>query len=73
MDGDTQQIGISAFVKLRVLLSIFLFAAFVLCDRTENPLFALSSKQWYAQIETNYDYTNLQKYVMMVTDFDKND
>ena len=42
-EGADEVVGRSAFWKLRLLLSIMLFAAFVISDRTNTPLFSLTT------------------------------
>lgn len=65
-------IGSFAVFKAKFLLCLFTFAAFVVCDRTGIEFFRMSSDTIYEKVSQNYDYTNLKKYVMMVSDFDKN-
>lgn len=42
-----------SFLKVRILLAIILFAAFVLCDRTDTKLFQYTSAQITDKIEEN--------------------
>lgn len=50
---------------IRLVLGLLLFLAFVLADLTDSSLFDYSAKQVAAEIEKE-DYTNLEKYVMML-------
>lgn len=73
-DADTEEvIGAFAVFKIKFLLCLFIFAAFVVCDRTGIEFFSMSADAVYERVSQNYDYTNLKKYVMMVSDFDKNE
>lgn len=51
------------------------FVVFVLCDKGKLPFPGTAgekdTKWMYRQLEENYDYTKLQKYVMMISDFAK--
>lgn len=42
-EKEEEVVGRRAFWKLRLLLSIMLFAAFVLSDRTKTPFFSLTA------------------------------
>ena len=46
------------------------------CDKGKLPFPGTAgekdTKWMYRQLEENYDYTKLQKYVMMISDFAKN-
>ena len=66
----------SAIWKVKWLLCICLFVVFALCDKGKLPFPGTAgekdTKWMYRQLEENYDYTKLQKYVMMISDFAKN-
>lgn len=66
MDMEKKAEGIGAGIKMRLILSVMLFAAFLLCDLTNTSFGGFSSQEILDKIEENYDYTNLQKYVMIV-------
>lgn len=70
--GEEETLGSFAMFKVKFLLCLFVFAAFAVCDRTGIEFFRMSSDTVYEKVSENYDYTNLKKYVMMVSDFDKN-
>lgn len=57
-------------VMLRILTGLMLFLCFVLADMTDYRIFDLSTTEIAAGIkagiQTKDDYTNLEKYVMML-------
>jgi hypothetical protein len=55
----------------RLLLGLLLFLLFVLADVTEYTLFGYGTKDVEQAITAKEDYTNLEKYVMML--FDKSE
>lgn len=65
---DIETAGSGSLLKARLLLSAFLFAAFVFCDRTGEKLLTLTTEEICEKLAQNYDYTNLEKYVMMASD-----
>ena len=83
-DEELINTGKAAIWKVKWLLCICLFVVFVLCDKGKLPfpgtageksdlhIFGLSTDEIIEKIEENYDYTKLQKYVMMISDFTKN-
>lgn len=56
-----------SFFKVRLLLAVFIFAAYVLCDQTGTKFYLFSTEDVAEKIEENYDYTNVEKYVTMLT------
>lgn len=50
---EPDTVGSAVFWKLKIVLSIMLFAAFVLCDRTGMKIFTLSAQTIAGQIEKN--------------------
>ena len=50
-EADT--VGSAAFWKVKVILSVMLFAAFVFCDRTDVKLFQLSPQTITEKIQEN--------------------
>lgn len=76
VDEELINTGKAAIWKVKWLLCICLFAGFVLCDKGKLPIPETAGEKdtkWvYQQLEENYDYTKLQKYVMMISDFVKN-
>lgn len=75
-DEELINTGKAAIWKVKWLLCICLFVVFVLCDKGKIPFPGTAGEKdtkWiYRQLEENYDYTKLQKYVMMISDFTKN-
>ena len=77
-DTDEELIkqGKEAMWKVKWLLCICLFVVFVLCDKGKLPFPEKKKKKdtkWmYRQLEENYDYTKLKKYVMIISNFAKN-
>lgn len=65
---DIETAGSGSLLKARLLLSAFLFAAFVFCDRTGEKFLTLTTEEICEKLAQNYDYTNLEKYVMMASD-----
>lgn len=63
--GEAQD-GFS-FFKVRLLLAVFIFTAYVLCDQTGTKFYQFSTKDIAEKIEESYDYTNVEKYVTMLT------
>lgn len=60
--------GMGSMFKVRLLISAFLLAAFIFCDRTGERIASYTTEEVYARLEENYDYTKLNKYVMMSSD-----
>lgn len=71
VSDEPAQVGNFVWTKVRWLISIFLFVAFVFCDRTKSDFLAFKPDTVYEKLEENYDYTNLKKYVMIISNFDK--
>lgn len=67
-EADPALAGSGSMFRVRLLLSVFLFAAFVFCDKTGEKLVTLTTEEIYEKLSQNYDYTNLDKYVMMASD-----
>ncbi len=63
--GEAQ--GSFSFFKVRVLLALFIFTAYVLCDQTGTKFYEFSTKDIAEKIEESYDYTEVEKYVTMLT------
>lgn len=69
-DVEAQAAGIGAGIKIRFFLSVLLFAIFFFCEKNDISILGFSSEDITEKIEENYDYTNLEKYVMMVFNSD---
>lgn len=67
-EEELSSVGSGSMLKARLLLSVFLFAAFVFCDKTGEKLLTLTADEVCERLEENYDYTKLEKYVMMASD-----
>lgn len=71
-DPDTTNhvAGSCAFTwfKIRFFLCAVFISSFALCDKLGYPFFTLDTDMVYEQIQENYHYTNLKKYVMMMAD-----
>ncbi|MGN0344508.1 MAG: hypothetical protein ACI4EC_06060 [Lachnospiraceae bacterium] len=52
--------------SLRLVLGLFLFLLFVLADVTDHKILNFSTSDIAAKIAAKDDYTNLEKYVMML-------
>ena len=46
---------------------LFIFTAYVLCDQTGTKFYEFSTKDIAEKIEESYDYTEVEKYVTMLT------
>ncbi len=51
---------------LRLVLGLLLFLSFVLADVTDYSIGGLSTKEITEEITAKEDYTNIEKYVMML-------
>lgn len=67
-DGAEEEVFAGSGFKVRLLISAFLLAAFIFCDRTGEKIASLTTDEVCAKLEENYDYTKLNKYVMMSSD-----
>lgn len=67
-DEEDAFVGSGNMFKVRLLISAFLLGAFIFCDRTGEKIANYTTEEVYARLEENYDYTNLNKYVMMSSD-----
>lgn len=56
-----------SFFKIRMLLALLLFTAYILCDQTNTKFYQYSTKDIAKIIEEGYDYTDVEKYVTMLT------
>ena len=52
--------------SLRLVLGLLLFLLFVLADVTDHKILDFSTSDIAAEIASKDDYTNLEKYVMML-------
>lgn len=57
----------TSFFKVRLLLSLFIFGGFVFCDMTDTKFYSHNTKDIVEQIQLDYDYANIENYVMMLT------
>ncbi len=55
-----------SFFKIRLLFALFLFTIYVVCDQMDTKIYQYSTKDIAEIIEVNYDYANVEKYVMML-------
>ena len=55
-------------IRLRLFFAVSLFALFFAAQKSDLHIFGLSTDEIIEKIEENYDYTNLEKYVMMIFD-----
>lgn len=51
---EIESVGSAVFWKVKIILSIMLFAAFVLCDRTGMDLFQFKPQMIVDQIQKSY-------------------
>lgn len=69
-DMESQAVSVGTGIKIRLFLSVLLFAIFFFCEKNDISILGFSAEDITEKIEENYDYTNLEKYVMMVFDSD---
>ncbi|MBO5372045.1 MAG: hypothetical protein J6A75_04910 [Lachnospiraceae bacterium] len=55
-----------SFCKVRLLIAVFIFAAYVLCDQTNTSFYQYSTQEVADKIAQNYDYTKIQEEVVQV-------
>ena len=63
-DPETPALGRT--FSLRLVLGLLLFLLFVLADITDYQVFQFSTSDIAEEITAKDDYTNLEKYVMML-------
>lgn len=63
---DNEEPALSATLSLRLVLGLFFFLLFVLADVTDHKILDFSTKDIAMEIAAKDDYTNLEKYVMML-------
>lgn len=55
-----------SFFKVRILIAIFIFVAYVLCDQTNTMFYDYSTEEVAEKIAENYDYNQAKDKVMQV-------
>ena len=55
-----------SFFKVRLLIAVFIFAAYILCDKTNTMFYQYSTKEVAQKIAENYDYSQIKDEVMQV-------
>lgn len=55
-----------SFFKIRMLLAGFIFAAYVLCDKTGTKFYDVSTQEISEKIAQNYDYGKVEEEVREV-------
>ena len=55
-----------SFFKVRLLLAGFIFAAYILCDKTGTKFYQFSTKEISEKIAQNYDYGKVEEEVLAV-------
>jgi hypothetical protein len=65
---DSNAPALGGTMLFRLLLGLLLFLLFVLADVTDYTVFGYQTKDLAAEITAKDDYTNLEKYVMMLLD-----
>lgn len=63
---DREEPALSPTLSLRLVLGLFFFLLFVLADVTDHKILDYSTTDIAAEIAAKDDYTNLEKYVMML-------
>ncbi|MBO5303558.1 MAG: hypothetical protein J6A92_05865 [Lachnospiraceae bacterium] len=62
-EADTDSFS---FFKVRLLIAVCIFAAYVLCDKTNTLFYQYSTKEVAEKIAENYDYTQIKDEVEQV-------
>ena len=65
VDDSAPEMGLAAALKLRIFLSVCIFAAFLGCMYTHTDLCGYSTQTITEMICDNHYYTNLKNYVMI--------
>lgn len=65
VDDSAPEMGLAAALKLRIFLSVCIFAAFLGCMYTHTDLCGCSTQTITEMICDNHYYTNLKNYVMI--------
>lgn len=60
--------GNGSFFKMRLFISVLLFFVYLFMNQTGSTIYGVSCTKLYETVTENYDYTNLKKYVMILTD-----
>lgn len=68
LEAETSSAAIASGIRLRLFVSVLLFATFFAMQKNNTNVFGVSTEEVIDKIEENYDYTNLEKYVMMIFD-----
>lgn len=68
LSPELQAAGIAGGIRLRLFASFLLFAAFFAMYKSGETFFGFSPDDIMEKIAENYNYTNLEKYVMMIFD-----
>lgn len=55
-----------SFFKVRLLIAVFIFAAYVLCDQTNTLFYQYSTDEVAQKIAQNYDYSKVKEEVVQV-------
>ncbi len=55
-----------SFFKVRLLIAVFIFAAYVLCDQTNTGFYHYSTKEVAEKIAQDYDYSHAKEEVLQV-------
>ena len=53
---------------MRLFISVLLFFVYLFMNQTGSTIYGVSCTKLYETVTENYDYTNLKKYVMILTD-----
>lgn len=53
-----------SFFKVRFLIAVFIFAAYVLCDRTNTGFYRYSTREVAEKVEQDYDYHHVKEEVL---------
>lgn len=58
-----------SFFKMRLLIAVLIFAAYVLCDQTNTMVYEYSTKDVVQKIAENYDYDDTMEKVMQALSY----
>lgn len=55
-----------SFFKVRLLIAVFIFVAYILCDQTNTMFYQYSTEEIAEKIAENYDYQQTKDKVLQV-------
>ena len=59
----TEEVNLFRFSKIRILISVLIFAAFIYCDQTQVKINGYTTKDIYKQIEKTFSVEKIMQSV----------